>query len=64
MKFRFKRAGAKMLMGLILLKKEDSGQSDETSGFVRRLVIMWGSTETYNNMAAAPNLHLKTIWWK
>jgi len=53
-----------MLMGLILLKKEDSGQSDETSGFVRRLVIMWGSTETYNNMAAAPNLHLKTIWWK
>ena len=40
MKFTFKRAGVKVLIGSILLKKEESGQSDETSGFARRLLIL------------------------
>jgi len=36
----FKKTGVKVVIGLILLKKEGIVQGDETSGFVRRLIIL------------------------
>jgi hypothetical protein len=39
----FKKTGVRVLIGLILLKKEDIVQGDETSGFVRKLVIFLNS---------------------
>jgi hypothetical protein len=35
----FKKTGVRVLIGLILLKKEDIVQGDETFGFVRRLIL-------------------------
>jgi hypothetical protein len=34
-----KKTDVKVLIGFILLKKEERGQGDETSGSVRRMVI-------------------------
>jgi hypothetical protein len=37
----FKKTNMRVLIGFILLKKQVSGQGDETSGFLRRLVILF-----------------------